>query len=96
MVGKQHDLASRPSLCWASFLVSHDNHCETIVALLFANRFLSNGPVWSQDLAIQIGVALLDYATGGATADNNIVQGYTVSLTARSLKARMIDRTQGL
>lgn len=30
-------------------------------------------------MAQTLGLELLDYAVGGATADNNIVQGYTVS-----------------
>lgn len=38
----------------------------------------SNGPVWATTLARTLGnIPLLDYATGGATADNSFITGYT-------------------
>ncbi|KIM90034.1 carbohydrate esterase family 16 protein [Piloderma croceum F 1598] len=44
----------------------------------YHGRF-SNGPVWVEDLAGILGVKLHDYAVGGATSDNKLVQGYTGS-----------------
>ncbi|KAJ4305393.1 hypothetical protein N0V90_000924 [Kalmusia sp. IMI 367209] len=38
---------------------------------------LSNGPVWPTLLSNALGADLIDYATGGATADNSVVAGYT-------------------
>lgn len=42
----------------------------------YAGRF-SNGPVWAEDLAVDLGVPLLDYAYGGATTSNALVRGFT-------------------
>ncbi|KAK4494344.1 hypothetical protein PRZ48_014642 [Zasmidium cellare] len=43
----------------------------------YYNHSFSNGPKWSNDLADTLSVELLNYAAGGATADNSFVQGYT-------------------
>ncbi|RUP50901.1 GDSL lipase/esterase [Jimgerdemannia flammicorona] len=37
----------------------------------------SNGPVWCEYLAKNLGLTLENYAEGGATTDNNFVQGHT-------------------
>ncbi|KAF3762181.1 hypothetical protein M406DRAFT_332568 [Cryphonectria parasitica EP155] len=37
----------------------------------------SNGPVWPQYLASNLSIPLYDYATGGATTSNSLIQGYT-------------------
>lgn len=42
----------------------------------FDGRF-SNGPVWVEDLAANLDVPLRDYAVGGATTSNALVQGYS-------------------
>jgi hypothetical protein len=42
----------------------------------------SNGPVWAQLLAKTQALELHDHAIGGATADNSVVQGYTVCHTS--------------
>ncbi|PFH61527.1 hypothetical protein XA68_17104 [Ophiocordyceps unilateralis] len=42
----------------------------------YQGRF-SNGPVWPEDLAATLSTPLHDYAQGGATTDNAMVQGYT-------------------
>ncbi|TQN65601.1 Thermolabile hemolysin [Colletotrichum shisoi] len=42
----------------------------------YAGRF-SNGPVWPEYVAANLSVPLYDYAVGGATSSNTLVQGYT-------------------
>ncbi|CCF35773.1 GDSL-like Lipase/Acylhydrolase [Colletotrichum higginsianum] len=42
----------------------------------YAGRF-SNGPVWPEYVAANLSIPLYDYAVGGATTSNNLVQGYT-------------------
>ncbi|KAF2235232.1 carbohydrate esterase family 16 protein [Viridothelium virens] len=42
----------------------------------YQGRF-SNGPVWVEDVATNLSIPLYDYAVGGATTNNNLVQGYT-------------------
>ena len=42
-------------------------------------KLYSNGPVWAQLITKENKMDLHDFAVGGATANNNIVQGYTVS-----------------
>jgi hypothetical protein len=37
----------------------------------------SDGPVWVEDVASNLLIPLYDYAYGGATTDNNLVEGYT-------------------
>lgn len=41
-------------------------------------HYISNGPVWAQLIAKENRLDLHDFAVGGATADNTVVQGYTV------------------
>ncbi|KAF7186475.1 Phosphatidylcholine-sterol acyltransferase [Pseudocercospora fuligena] len=43
----------------------------------YFNHSFSNGPVWAVTLSNTLGTQLLDYATGGATADNSFVPGFT-------------------
>jgi phospholipase/lecithinase/hemolysin len=42
----------------------------------FKGRF-SNGPVWVENIASNLSIPLYDYAYGGATTDNNLVEGFT-------------------
>jgi phospholipase/lecithinase/hemolysin len=42
----------------------------------YKGRF-SDGPVWVEDVASNLSIPLYDYAYGGATTDNNLVEGYT-------------------
>ncbi|KAJ6503685.1 GDSL-like Lipase/Acylhydrolase [Mycena sanguinolenta] len=42
----------------------------------YGGRF-SNGPVWVEDVASKLHLSLTDYAVGGATSNNTLVQGYT-------------------
>jgi len=42
----------------------------------YKGRF-SNGPVWVEYIAEKFGLGLHNYAFGGATSDNTLVQGYT-------------------
>jgi phospholipase/lecithinase/hemolysin len=42
----------------------------------YSGRF-SNGPVWVENVAANLSIPLYDYAYGGATTDNHLVQGYT-------------------
>lgn len=43
----------------------------------YSSHAFSNGPVWPEDLSHALSAQLLDYAVGGATADNSVVTGYT-------------------
>jgi phospholipase/lecithinase/hemolysin len=42
----------------------------------YDGRF-SDGPVWCEDVASNLSIPLYDYAYGGATTSNELVQGYT-------------------
>ena len=42
----------------------------------YDGRF-SNGPVWIEHVAANLSIPLHDYAFGGATTDNTLVEGYT-------------------
>lgn len=42
----------------------------------YAGRF-SNGPIWAEYVANNLSIPLYDYAVGGATTSNDLVQGYT-------------------
>ncbi|CAF1231946.1 unnamed protein product [Rotaria sordida] len=53
------------------------NHKWPIVPPYFQGRF-TNGPVWIEKLGIS---NIKNYAYGGATTDNNFIQGYTASYT---------------
>ncbi|CAF3303004.1 unnamed protein product [Rotaria socialis] len=53
------------------------SHTWPIVPPYFEGRF-SNGPVWIEKLGISI---IKNYAHGGATTDNDFIQGYTASDT---------------
>ncbi|CAF4528196.1 unnamed protein product [Rotaria sp. Silwood2] len=53
------------------------NHTWPIVPPYFQGRF-SNGPVWIEKLGIS---NIINYAYGGATTDNDFIQGYTASDT---------------
>jgi outer membrane lipase/esterase len=53
------------------------NHTWPIVPPYFQGRF-SNGPVWIEKLGISV---IKNYAYGGATTDNDLIQGYTASDT---------------
>lgn len=37
----------------------------------------SNGPVWDEDLSKTLNIPLINYAYGGATTSNKLVQGYS-------------------
>ncbi|EJF59503.1 GDSL lipase/esterase [Dichomitus squalens] len=52
------------------------NHTWPANPNYFGGRF-SNGPVWIEYVASNLSVPLLDFATGGATTSNALVQGYT-------------------
>jgi phospholipase/lecithinase/hemolysin len=43
----------------------------------YHSHSFSNGPVWPILLSTTLSAPLLDYAVGGATADNSLVTGYT-------------------
>jgi phospholipase/lecithinase/hemolysin len=53
------------------------NHTWPIVPPYFQGRF-SNGPVWIEKLGVSY---IENYAYGGATTDNDLIQGYTASDT---------------
>jgi len=53
------------------------NHTWPLVPPYYQGRF-SNGPVWIENLGVS---NLKNYAHGGATTDNNFIQGYTASDT---------------
>ena len=53
------------------------NHTWPIVPPYFDGRF-SNGPVWIEKLGVS---NVKNYSYGGATSDNNLVQGYAASDT---------------
>ncbi|KAI9708045.1 MAG: hypothetical protein M1820_004249 [Bogoriella megaspora] len=44
---------------------------------IFYNGRFSNGPVWVEVVAANLSIPLFDYAIGGATTNNQLVQGYT-------------------
>lgn len=46
----------------------------------YDGRF-SNGPVWAESVAANLSIPLYDYAYGGATTSNALVQGYTGALS---------------
>ncbi|KAF2671189.1 GDSL-like Lipase/Acylhydrolase [Microthyrium microscopicum] len=46
------------------------------LAVYDQGRF-SNGPVWAENVASNLSIPLYDYAYGGATTSNVLVQGYT-------------------
>ncbi|PHH69403.1 hypothetical protein CDD80_6772 [Ophiocordyceps camponoti-rufipedis] len=52
------------------------NHVWPSDPAYYKGRF-SNGPVWPEDLAEMLSIPLYDYAQGGATTDNAIVEGHT-------------------
>ncbi|RDA94068.1 hypothetical protein CP533_5296 [Ophiocordyceps camponoti-saundersi (nom. inval.)] len=52
------------------------NHTWPYDPSYYQGRF-SNGPTWVEDLAATLHVPLYDYARGGATVDNALVQGVT-------------------
>ncbi|RDA85717.1 hypothetical protein CP532_0716 [Ophiocordyceps camponoti-leonardi (nom. inval.)] len=52
------------------------NHSWPNDPAYYQGRF-SNGPTWAEDLAATLHVPLYDYARGGATTDNALVQGVT-------------------
>ncbi|RDX40351.1 hypothetical protein OH76DRAFT_1450781 [Lentinus brumalis] len=43
----------------------------------YAGGRFSNGPVWIEYVAGNLSISLVDYAIGGATTSNALVQGYT-------------------
>ncbi|KAJ7322963.1 GDSL-like Lipase/Acylhydrolase [Mycena albidolilacea] len=52
------------------------NHTWPADPAYYGGRF-SNGPVWVEDVASKLHLSLTDYAVGGATSDNTLVQGST-------------------
>ncbi|KAJ6453312.1 GDSL-like Lipase/Acylhydrolase [Mycena sanguinolenta] len=52
------------------------NHTWPADPAYYGERF-SNGPVWVEDVASKLHLSLTDYAVGGATSNNTLVQGYT-------------------
>ncbi|KAF7343174.1 Carbohydrate esterase family 16 protein [Mycena venus] len=52
------------------------NHTWPADPAYYGGRF-SNGPVWVEDVASKLHLSLTDYAVGGATSNNTLVQGYT-------------------
>ncbi|RCI10251.1 hypothetical protein L249_8709 [Ophiocordyceps polyrhachis-furcata BCC 54312] len=54
------------------------NHTWPKDPAYYKGRF-SNGPTWAEDVAATLDVPLYDYARGGATTDNALVQGFTGS-----------------
>lgn len=46
------------------------------LAFYYEGRF-SNDPVWAENVAANLSIPLYDYAYGGATTSNVLVQGYT-------------------
>ncbi|KAH9941771.1 uncharacterized protein BXZ73DRAFT_88198 [Epithele typhae] len=52
------------------------NHSWPANPNYFGGRF-SNGPVWTEFIAGNLSIPLIDYAVGGATTSNSLVQGYT-------------------
>ncbi|KAF2420948.1 SGNH hydrolase [Tothia fuscella] len=46
------------------------------LAVYNEGRF-SNGPIWAENIATNLSISLYDYAFGGATTSNALVQGYT-------------------
>ncbi|KAJ6555698.1 GDSL-like Lipase/Acylhydrolase [Mycena vulgaris] len=52
------------------------NHTWPADPAYYGGRF-SNGPVWVEDIASKLHLSLTDYAVGGATSNNTLVQGYT-------------------
>lgn len=68
------------------------SRCSHLLRYHHAKSVPSNGPVWPQDLAGTLNVELVDYACGGATADNNLVQGYTVRSSLDDLLSMTIPR----
>nr|WPL92274.1 GDSL-like lipase/acylhydrolase U56931 [Ganoderma boninense] len=52
------------------------NHTWPANPNYFDGRF-SNGPVWIEYVAGNLSVPLVDFAVGGATSSNELVQGYT-------------------
>ena len=49
---------------------------QLFIPILTTTTAGSNGPKWNEIVAEELGLELLNYAVGGATADNSIVQGY--------------------
>ncbi|KAJ6536837.1 SGNH hydrolase-type esterase domain-containing protein [Mycena capillaripes] len=52
------------------------NHTWPADPAYYGGRF-SNGPVWVEAVASKLHLSLTDYAVGGATSNNTLVQGYT-------------------
>lgn len=52
------------------------HHIHTHHTYSDQGRF-SNGPIWAEYLAANLSLPLYDYATGGATTNNALVQGFT-------------------
>lgn len=60
------------------FMILIDAHFMILltVTISYNGRF-SNGLVWTEYVARNLSVPLYDYAVGGATTSNSLVQGYT-------------------